>query len=420
MFRPFRKHGPSPFEVMSSTWRDSQRGDKQADAPQDPGPGNGKASAAGATAIAPAPAATASAAPAPAKAEVKPTLSTAPPIGNDPPRLFTPTPAPADAPSMARPPAKAPPARPAVAHPKPAPEAAPATPSTLAPAARTAPAKPAVAPAPTTPRKPAGPRRTMAQRFNAAVAWIARVSATRWAIARTWSIRAWTKFQSRSRITRTHAGIAAGLFGLVIVLYLVGNSGKATAPMLVQPGDVQDNNLAAIEPAPGTTGATAGPGTRQPGALTPTHAGNSAGPRLIPDPRVADANRPDPGSAVQPRPKMARGKTDSREKGLRYYILATYSVNKEEYMTPLLEYLWSQGVEAGAFNAHNSGYFQVIALQGFSKDEINAGGHKKYEDTLRRIGRLWKAEGGGDDNLSGMYIAEHKGVALNTSITKAN
>ena len=122
----------------------------------------------------------------------------------------------------------------------------------------------------------------------------------------------------------------------------------------------------------------------------------------------------------QPRPKLARGKADSREKGQRYYVLATYSVNKEEYLTPLLEYLWSQGVEAGAFNAHNSGFFQVIALSGFTREEINKGAHKSFEERLRQIGTQWKKISGGDDSLKGLYLAEHKGAPLNVSITKAS
>ena len=393
MFRPFRKHGPSPFEVMSSTWRDAPRGDQPADA---------KATQTGdkPVAIAPQPAAPA------IKAEPPASTSAPAPVLRETsaPSVAPATPpkaAPASTPAVAKAPAKAP-ARPAVARAKPA------------PSVPVAPAKPKVAP-PVKPKQPAAPRVTFTQRINFFLAWIGRTCATRWAIARTWAIRAWTKFQSRTRITRTHVGVAAGLFGLVLILYIVGNSGKATAPMLVQDPTVSDNNLKAIQPPanlPGANGqnpaGTQGTQTAQPGP----------GPSIISDPRIADANRPDP--SAQPKPKMARGKADSREKGLRYYILATYSVNKEEYMVPLLEYLWSQGVEAGAFNAHNSGYFQVIALQGFSKDQINAGEHKKYEDALRRVGRLWKAEGGGDDNLSGMYIAEHKGVPLNVSITKAN
>ncbi len=145
-------------------------------------------------------------------------------------------------------------------------------------------------------------------------------------------------------------------------------------------------------------------------------------------PFVADPARP--GQAVpppakgiaegQPRPKLARGKVDSREKGTRYYVLATYSVNKEEYLTPMLEYLWSQGVEAGAFNAHNSGFFQVIALSGFTREDINKGAHKSFEERLRLIGSQWKKISGGDDSLKGLYLAEHKGAPLNLSITKAS
>ncbi len=222
-----------------------------------------------------------------------------------------------------------------------------------------------------------------------------------------------------------HRKAALGLLVFLLLIPLAVIAGRSRPPG--QTGEPL-NSLAGAGGTGGTGGAGGGSAldanlemlrhTRQ-----PEQAGQ--GTNLVPF--AAEPQRttqtPPPAKGIadgQPRPKLARGKSDSREKGQRYYVLATYSVNKEEYLTPLLEYLWSQGVEAGAFNAHNSGFFQVIALSGFTREEINKGAHKSFEDRLRLIGTQWKKISGGDDSLKGLYLAEHKGAPLNVSITKAS
>ena len=207
-------------------------------------------------------------------------------------------------------------------------------------------------------------------------------------------------------------GFAALAAVIMLMVWIMSDRNAANVPALQQNElSVTDANLNALEPR--GQGNTAG--TQLPPST------NRQQPQVVPpaNPGVAF---PVPPAAVEgvPRPKLARTTTDPREKGQRYFVLATYSVNKETYLMPLLEYLWSQGVEAAAINGHNSGFFQVVALQGFTRDEINSKAHKQYEETLRRIGRKWKAEGGGDDNLQGLYLLEYSGAQAKLSITKAN
>jgi hypothetical protein len=218
----------------------------------------------------------------------------------------------------------------------------------------------------------------------------------------------------RPWLTRSKEGhlprqtVVVGFTALVVVLMLIfwlNRDGKIETPALNQPSAVADSNLEALRRID------------QP-ALHPLHQKQVAQPsRATPtEARAAAMAAPD----GQPLPQLARTAADPREKGKRYYTLATYSVNKEAYLMPLLQYLWSQGVEAAAINSHNSGFFQVVALQGFTREEINQKAHRQYEETLRRIGRKWKAEGGGDDNLQGLYLQEYIGAQAKLAITKAN
>lgn len=207
-------------------------------------------------------------------------------------------------------------------------------------------------------------------------------------------------------------GFAALALVIVVVAWALRDRDGNALPQLSQQNEVsaKDANLAALLPQP-QSGGMPGQSNPESGVQPPVR---SAPPVTPPD----TSPRP-PEVVPQPKPKLSRTSVDPREKGQRYYILATYSVNKEEYLLPLLEYLWSQGVEAGAINGHNSGFFQVIALQGFTRDEINSKAHKQYEESLRRLGRKWKAQGGGDD-LQGLYLQEYSGTQAKLSIMKAN
>lgn len=286
-------------------------------------------------------------------------------------------------------------------------------------------ARPAEKPQPTpdarrkrdTPTPPPAPKRgfdvpKVMQAISKGVAWIGGVTLDAATVVRERSrplikrVRPWFTRGREGQLPRQT--VVVGFAGLVVVLMTIlwiNRDGSVHTPALNLPTvPVTDSNLDAlqkVEPQP-----------VQPLNRNPAHARTSQPSKQVVTPVV--------GLDGQPRPKLSRLAIDPREKGKRYYTLATYSVTKEQYLMPLLEYLWSQGVEAAAINGHNSGFFQVVALQGFSREEINQKAHKQYEDVLRRIGRKWKAEGGGDDNLQGLYLQEYAGAQAKLSITKAN
>ena len=219
-------------------------------------------------------------------------------------------------------------------------------------------------------------------------------------------------------------GFAALALTIVIIAWALSDRGAQVLPPLGQQNEtnVRDENLSSLLPGVPAQGSSGNRAERQgdrSSVVPPVGARTDAIPFGVGPGAVPGTTPGKPKIDDQPKPKLSRTSTDPREKGQRYYILATYSVNKEEYLMPLLEYLWSQGVEAGAINGHNSGFFQVISLAGFTRDEINSNAHKQYEESLRRLGRKWKAQGGGDD-LQGLYLQEYSGTQAKQSIMKAN
>lgn len=225
------------------------------------------------------------------------------------------------------------------------------------------------------------------------------------------------------RVPRGYVMVGVALLSVFIGLaYWIGHdrgTRDEPAPAAQQPAD---QNLLALSNAlnQGSPVLTAGNetsnNTGDRGANTSGN-GNNGGQQAGILPGLGQQTTPQPD---QPKPKLARGTTDPRAADKRYFVLAAYSVNKEEYMTPLLQYLWAQGVEAGAFNSHNSGLYEVIALQGFSKSELDSDSRRTYESLLRRVGKNWKQQASGNNDLGGMYPRRFDGTPTRKSITKAN
>ncbi len=236
-------------------------------------------------------------------------------------------------------------------------------------------------------------------------------------VARRWGLAGDRKRSRANALPRQTVvlGFAALALAIVVIAWVLRDRGGDAPPPLSRQNEIsaKDANLSALLPLPQPGGAAEESHPVKPAPVAPPPV------RLAPPPKAPDKAARPPEVESQPKPKLSKTSVDPREKGRRYYILATYSVNKEEYLLPLLEYLWSQRVEAGAINGHNSGFFQVIALQGFTRDEINNKAHKQYEESLRRLGRKWKAQGGGDD-LQGLYLQEYSGTQAKLSIMKAN
>ncbi len=131
----------------------------------------------------------------------------------------------------------------------------------------------------------------------------------------------------------------------------------------------------------------------QPGAGLATY-----GPDNDPVRRWRNDSQPGSGGGVAP----------TRQAGFNYFVLAHYP---EEDAQQLVNYLWQEGIEAAAYKRQpDSRLFQVIALRGFTKDQLNGPQRQAFERQLHKIGRDWRAaELGPDFAKSGMYPDLYEG-----------
>ncbi len=91
-----------------------------------------------------------------------------------------------------------------------------------------------------------------------------------------------------------------------------------------------------------------------------------------------------------------------RRAGLNYFVLAHYP---EADARRLVTFLRRHGVEATAVRPHNKRLFQVIALRGFRRDQIESPGRRQFERELRQLGRAWKSQRLGPDfSQTGIYL----------------
>lgn len=136
------------------------------------------------------------------------------------------------------------------------------------------------------------------------------------------------------------------------------------------------------------------------GGGTPPLAGRVASQRAtasVPGPR---ADRADSARLADDAP------ADPRAVGLNYFVLAHYPRQEAQR---LVEFLDGRGVEAAAFRAHNRRLFQVIALRGFARGEIDGAQRRQFEQTLRQLGHNWKSQRLGPDfSQSGIYLDRYE------------
>lgn len=155
------------------------------------------------------------------------------------------------------------------------------------------------------------------------------------------------------------------------------------------------------------------PAARTPssGVPTGTTAGTTPRPRgvEVSGTNVVPANPPtSPGQAnagVTPVGAARPGGIPTRQPGLNYMVLATLP---EEEAQTLAAFLREHGVDAGAFARHNGRSFQVIALRGFSREQLAGPAKMEFEKELRRLGRVWKDQKNGATNLADMYMDLYK------------
>jgi hypothetical protein len=162
------------------------------------------------------------------------------------------------------------------------------------------------------------------------------------------------------------------------------------------------------------------------GAVQPSDL-SSAPPSLavmtpVEDPpqELRQANLPE-SSAVQSQPVsgsiMQKGTGEPRLEGINYFILAHYPEADAERLT---RFLWEQGVEAAAIRGEGQKLFQVVALRGFIREELDSPSRQQFEQALKQLGHVWSNQKLGPDFAkSGIYLDLFEGEPIAESITKA-
>lgn len=147
-------------------------------------------------------------------------------------------------------------------------------------------------------------------------------------------------------------------------------------------------------------------GRRQATALTGTESGQRVAHRS--DLNVVEAgsglsNNPNPRHRGQDRPGTDTGQSSGRRQaGLNYFVLAHYPKADAQR---LVIFLHGYGVEAAAFRPHNRRLFQVVALEGIGRDDIDGPVRRQFEQKLRQLGRAWKTQRHGPDfSQTGIYL----------------
>lgn len=123
-------------------------------------------------------------------------------------------------------------------------------------------------------------------------------------------------------------------------------------------------------------------------------------------PTAAGTTGSRPRTAVNPVRGVFESGQDPRTPGLNYFVLAHYP---RDEAVRLVEFLRGGGVEAAAIKWHNEGLFQVVALRGFSREELNGEGRKDFERRLRQLGQQWKSASRGANDLGDLYPAKYVG-----------
>jgi len=106
---------------------------------------------------------------------------------------------------------------------------------------------------------------------------------------------------------------------------------------------------------------------------------------------------------------------DPRQSGMNYLVLAHLA---EQEAQRLLNFLWDQEVDAAAVRGHNTQLYQVVALRGFTADQLDNAA-ADYAQHLAALGRLWKQKyGGADFAKNGIYPDKYKGERVAAIMTR--
>lgn len=70
-------------------------------------------------------------------------------------------------------------------------------------------------------------------------------------------------------------------------------------------------------------------------------------------------------------------------------------------------YLLDNGIRAAV--VQSAGAWRVVGLRGFTGEQMRAGEHRQYRDTVEALGRTWERDHSGSSDFSGMFFRKEKG-----------
>ena len=126
----------------------------------------------------------------------------------------------------------------------------------------------------------------------------------------------------------------------------------------------------------------------------PTGTGLPARTGMTPSTR-ATANRP---ASVLPRAEF--------ESGLNYLVIANYHQDEAQRAAA---YLMDNGIRAAVVPINSGATWRVVGLEGYTGEQMRAGEHRTYRDSIEALGRAWERDHNGSDNFSGMFFRKEKG-----------
>lgn len=116
-------------------------------------------------------------------------------------------------------------------------------------------------------------------------------------------------------------------------------------------------------------------------------------------------NEPRQPERQAPAREVAPG-ADPRIPGLNYFIVAYTSPEEAQ---EAVDFLAANGVNAAVFETRDDRFRHVIALRGFTSEEMKAGEHESFKARLQSLGRIWERDHGGSANWADTYPAKYSG-----------
>jgi hypothetical protein len=198
------------------------------------------------------------------------------------------------------------------------------------------------------------------------------------------SVREWVAGAKRPLVLRIPRGaIALAALGLVVLLFAAYWVGRQRG---IAASAINDQSLAQNQRQERRT------------ALENLQ---SQGPPSAVNPLTSPTGRPSAPRGVSPAADPAPGTPGGPRSGLYYFVLATTNHDGAEN---LVAFLKENGVDAAAVSRNNGRSFQVMALRGFTREEIKALAYRDYEKQLHAVGRRWAALSKSNKDLGDMYI----------------